>query len=369
MRVTLCVDALGPQLTGIGRYTWELCRRLQAHSEISELHYYARRRLIDDPARLLRGQPIYPGHWPRRLLRRMQAKRVLNSTLAHGPNFFLPPEARTGVITVHDLSVLRFPETHPPARVEQFERLLTDSIIRVAHVITDTEMVRDEVIAEFSLRPDRVTAIPLGVDPTFRPLAGPELQVSLDKWGLSVRGYALCVATLEPRKKISELIQSWRLLPAPMREAYPLVIAGGTGWRNEGLLAEIASAEAEGWVRNLGFVANAPLPQLYAGAALFIYPSVYEGFGLPPLEAMACGTPVLASNRTCLAEVCADAANYFDPDDIEGTASLIECSLSDARWLDGARLRGLARSRQFSWERCVDKTVEVYRRASAASSS
>ena len=366
MRVTLCVDALGPQLTGIGRYTWELCQRLPARKEISEVQFFARRRLIDDPGQLVRGEPVFPGRWLKRYARRMRARRVLATTLVHGPNFFLPPNAGTGVVTVHDLSVVRFPETHPPARVEQFERLLADSVSRAAQVITDTEMVRSEVIDHFSLPPDKVTAVPLGVEPAFAPFAAEILRPALSKWGLEPGCYGLCVATFEPRKRIAELIRAWRALPLEIRNRVPLVIAGGSGWRNEELMEAVAKAGEEGWLHNLGFVSQDDLPNLYAGAALFVYPSIYEGFGLPPLEAMASGTPVLASNRTCLAEVCGDAARYFDPDDCEGTARLIESSLSDQAWLESARVRGLERARSYSWERCVDGTVAVYEKAASA---
>ncbi|HET7708737.1 MAG TPA: glycosyltransferase family 1 protein [Sphingomicrobium sp.] len=363
MQVTLCVDAIETQLTGIGRYTWELCRRLAERREISGLQFYSRRRLIDDPGRLLRGEPIYPGRLLRRIVRQMQAKRALRSTLVHGPNFFLPEGTRAGVITVHDLSVLRFPEMHPPARLQQFERRLSESIVRAAHVITDTETVRLEVIAEFSLDPRQVTAVPLGVDSSFQPKAQDELAPALRPWALSAGGYGLCVATLEPRKKIAELLRAWRDLPSGLRDAFPLVLAGGAGWRNEELLRQIAQGEDEGWLRYLGFVDERRLPHLYAGAALFAYPSIYEGFGLPPLEAMASGTPVMVSNRSCLPEVCGEAGGYFDPDDVEGMTKAIDKALTDRDWRQAARARGLEQARKFTWDRLVDATVAVYRAA------
>ena len=363
MQVTLCVDAIEPQLTGIGRYTWEVCKRLSARSEISKLQFYGRGRLIEDPGRLFRGEPIYRGRLPRRFVRVLQSRHALRSTLVHGPNFFLPADAKTGVITVHDLSVLRFPETHPPARVEQFQRLLSDSISRATHIITDTETVREEVIAEFDLLPARVSAIPLGVDPAFQPRANVALAHVLKSWALVPRRYGLCVATLEPRKKIAELVRAWRRLAGSIRSAFPLVVAGSVGWRNEELLGEIARGEDEGWLRYLGFVEEERLPHLYAGAALFIYPSIYEGFGLPPLEAMASGTPVLVSDRSCLPEVCGAASGYFDPDNGEGMTAAIGVALTDLDWQEAAKAKGLAQARKFTWNQCVDATVAVYRAA------
>src|SRR5436190_14284965 len=163
LNVTLCVDALEQQLGGIGRYTWELAQRLPAQPEISSLRYFARNRLIDDPGKLVRGEPIYPGRMLRRTWRRWAAKLALKSSVVHAPNYFLPRHAETGVVTVHDLSVFKFPETHPVTRVEQFERSFLDSIGRAAHIITDTETIRDELIELFRVKPDRVSAVPLAV--------------------------------------------------------------------------------------------------------------------------------------------------------------------------------------------------------------
>lgn len=356
-RVTLCVDALTPQPGGIGRYTWELCKALPHRDEISELNFYGRNRLIDDPGRLLRGEKLGRR---RTVLRRWWDKRGLRSSIVHGPNYFLPAFAETGIITVHDLSVFRFPETHPADRVRAFERNFLGSLSRAAHVITDTETVRRELIESFSVRPETVTAIALGVDPAFRPQSGEALAHALRGWGLAPNGYGLCVSTLEPRKKISELLTAWRSLPSAVREHYPLVLCGGAGWRNEDLRDQIENGVAEGWLRHLGFVDEKLLPLLYAGAALFVYPSMYEGFGLPPLEAMASGVPVMVSHHSCLPEVCGDAARYFDPDDAAGFVAAIRHNLADMQWQAESVKSGLSRAREYSWDRCIDGTVEIY---------
>ena len=355
-RVTLWVDALEPKPGGIGRYTWELCKGLASRDRVS-VRYFGRNRLLDDPGRLLRGEPLPP---PRNALQNWWDQRALKSSIVHGPNYFLPDFADRGVITVHDLSVFRFPETHPAERVVAFERGFLGSLARATHVITDTETVRRELIEMFDVSPEAVTAIPLGVDCSFRSHSAEELAPTLERWGLRPNGYGLCVSTLEPRKKISELMAAWRKLPKPVRHAYPLVICGGAGWRNEALRDEIESGVAEGWLRHLGFVEEALLPRLYAGATLFIYPSIYEGFGLPPVEAMASGVPVMVSHHSCLPEVCGDAARYFDPDDAAGFVTAIEQNLADREWQLKSIQRGLARIDQFSWDRCVDRTLEIY---------
>jgi alpha-1,3-rhamnosyl/mannosyltransferase len=356
-RVTLCVDALAPQPGGIGRYTWELCKGLTGRGEISSLRFFGRGRLIDDPGSLLRGEALTR---PRTALRRWWENRGLASSIVHGPNYFLPDFAESGVITVHDLSVFRFPETHPADRVRAFERDFLKSLSRAAHVITDTETVRRELIETFSVRPNDVTAVPLGVDPAFRPQSDEALGPVLKQWGLRLSGYGLCVSTLEPRKKISELLAAWRNLPRSVRDNFPLVLCGGAGWRNEQLHEQVAIGVAEGWLKHLGFVEETLLPQLYAGAALFIYPSIYEGFGLPPLEALASGVPVMVSRYSCLPEVCGDAARYFDPDDSAGFVAAIEQNLEDVTWRAESVTRGPGRAGGYSWNRCIDGTVDIY---------
>lgn len=354
--VTLCVDAIAPEPGGIGRYTWELAKGLSNRSDLS-VQYYGHHRMIEDPALLLRGESL-----PRRpnKLRRWWDRRLLKASLVHGPNYFLPAFAERGIITVHDLSVFHYPETHPVKRIKAFEREFLKSLSRATHVITDTEKVRAEVIDMFSLPAERITAIPLGVEPAFGPLSVERIAGRMAQLGLTPGRYGLCVSTIEPRKKIAELLTAWRLLPSAIRNAYPLVLCGGAGWRNTDLLAMIEHGIGEGWLRHLGYVEEGLLPILYAGAALFIYPSIYEGFGLPPVEAMACGVPVIVSDRSCLREVCGDAPRYINPDDIGAFTLTIADILEDRGWQDAAIRRGLARARQFTWRHCVDSTAELY---------
>jgi glycosyltransferase involved in cell wall biosynthesis len=360
MRVALCVDALGPQQGGIGRYTWELAKGLANRTEIETLNYFGRGRLIDEPRMLIEGEMLSRQSKATRWINRWRLSRALRNNLVHGPNFFLPAQADQGIITVHDLSVFRYPETHPLTRVQAFERLFGSSLSRAAHVITDTETVKQELVESFSVQPESVTAIPLGVDERFRPTKAGVATAILSGLGLVFGGYGLCVSTLEPRKKILELILAWSQLPDQLRSKYPLVLAGGAGWENDVLHALIELGTEKGWLRHLGFVDEEHLPTLYAGAALFIYPSIYEGFGLPPIEAMACGAPVIVANRSCLPEVCGDAARYVNPDNIDDFSAIISNSLFDTEWRTRAVHLGLERARLFSWERCIENTIRVY---------
>jgi glycosyltransferase involved in cell wall biosynthesis len=362
VQVTLVIDSLQPRLSGIGRYTWELCRRIPDQPEIDAVHYFANGRLVRDPKLLLDGGASRRGNRLRRWIDRQRSTRLLERTLVHGPNYFLPPNAETGIITVHDLSVFRHPETHPPERRKAFERKFHDSLNRALHVITDTETVRRELLGDFAIPEQKVSAIPLGVDPRYRPIPEDRLRRQLAPFGLEPSRYALCVSTLEPRKKIAELLDAWRALPATLRDSTPLVLAGAEGWLNQGLHEQIRDAAASGWLKHVGFVPEESLPALYAGAALFLYPSLYEGFGLPPLEAMASGAPVVVANRSCLPEVCGDAAAYVDPDDLPAFTGAIAEALENHSWQARAREKGLERAARFTWESCAARTAEVYRK-------
>ena len=361
MDLTLTVEALGPQLSGIGRYVWELCSRVPQQPGIDHVGFFANGRFVDPQAQLhgkARRNRVRLPRW----IRRRQTLRRLRASFVHGPNYFLPREAETGVITVHDLSVFKYPETHPIERLRAFERHFETSLARAEHVITDTQTVRREIIADFGFPEESVSAIPLGVGGEYRLREAREIAAELSTIHLSPGGYALCVSTIEPRKKIAELVRAWRELPPRLRDSTPLVLAGAKGWLNDRLHEEIRDAASAGWLKHLGFVPDSTLLALYSGAALFIYPSIYEGFGLPPIEAMASGVPVLVANSSCLPEVCGNAAGYVEPDDATSFREAIATALSDSRWRAQARQRGLERAAQFSWDRCAAETAALYRR-------
>ena len=360
MQVTLCVDALEPQLAGIGRYTWELCKGIGRDARISAA-FFAHNQLITEPFDLLvEGRSRTPRRRLVRDYRSWQARRRLRGSLVHAPNFFLPHDAETGVITIHDLSVFRYPELHPAARVHHFEKSLQRSIDKAEHLITDCHTIRQEVLEFAGVASERVTVVPLGLSDTFRPIAPKEREPVLKRYGLPLSGYGLTLSTLEPRKRIDRLLSAWSRVPGALRDRCPLVICGGSGWNNEALHAKIDDAVREGWVISLGFVPEADLPAIYSGASTFAYPSVYEGFGLPPLEAMACGVPTIVATGSCLPEVTKGAAFEVDPDDIDGFALLIARVLQDDQWRNQAISAGIQVASGYTWARCVDETVAVY---------
>lgn len=374
LKLILSVEALEPRLSGIGRYSWELASRIGAAADVDTLRFYRNGKWIDDPATLLRPPVPMPmdrwskaRRWVRRksrpaLARNAYARWIGRSHLFHGPNYFLPEWVEGGVITVHDLSIFRYPETHPEERLRYFDRQFGASLARAAHIITDSETTRREVIGHLTLSPDRVTAIHLGVSPAFRPMAGAQAAPALARYALTPGGYALCVSTVEPRKRIAELLQAWSLLPPAVRRRWPLMVTGGAGWLSDAVRAMMDRGAREGWVRYLGFVPEEDLPALYAGAALFVYPSIYEGFGLPPAEAMASGVPVVVANASCLPEITGGAAMLVEPGDIAGFARHLEQALTDDPWRRQARARGLEVAGAYCWDRCVAETLDLYRR-------
>jgi alpha-1,3-rhamnosyl/mannosyltransferase len=374
MRVVLSVDALSPVLTGIGRYTWELATRLPHLLGIGNIKYFRQQQWIKDPSRFLQPHRKLSANgtrnkWMRKLriepprwFKEQRLKRACLGNVFHGPNYFLPPCADLGVITVHDLSVFKYPETHPVERVREFEREFDRSIARAAHLITDSEAIRREVIEFLSWPAEKITAVPLGVSGEFSPRSGEALAARMRKYSLTADGYTLCVSTMEPRKKIENLLGAYSCLPDVMRTRFPLILTGSAGWLSEALHEKIDHCVRQGWVRYLGYVPEADLPALYAGAYLFVLPSSYEGFGLPVLEAMASGIPVVTSNRSSLPEITRGAALFADPDDIDSLAEIITKGLCDNVWRSSARSEGLAVAQGYSWERCVEQTVSVYER-------
>lgn len=371
MKLILAVDALVPPLTGIGRYAWELATHYQGmRHELDSMRFFFAGRWVSDPADLLQapGVATLTQKHNQRLLRppkswrQWRLRREMRGHLFHSPNYFLPESVDSGIVTVHDLSVFKYPETHPAARIKHFERSFAATLARAVHLITDSEATRNEVIDYFGWSPERITAVALGTRTDFRRREVAEVATALSSYGLTHGGYALCVSTLEPRKRIDHLLAAYLDLPRLVRTRYPLVLAGSVGWLNDALREQIERGEQEGWLRYLGFVDERFLPLLYSGARAFLYPSVYEGFGLPVLEAMASGVPTLTSNSSSLPEVAGGAALLVEPDNHEVLRNGIEQVLCDDAWRDAAAARGLQVARMLTWERCARMTFEVYRR-------
>jgi glycosyltransferase involved in cell wall biosynthesis len=262
------------------------------------------------------------------------------------------------VVCVHDLAFIRFPEQRGQARRRYLTALTRLSVRRAAHVVTVSEWTRREVIDLLGVAPDRVTTTPNGGDERLGPL-DPAAVTEFRRARSLPDQFLLFLSTLEPRKNIETLLRAY----ARRRDeiGMPLVIAGGKGWFYEPIFRLAEELHLGDAVRFPGFVPGEELGLWYNAATAFVYPSLYEGFGLPPLEAMQCGTPVITSTAASLPEVAGDAALLVEPTDVDSLAAALARVASDPGLRDDLRARGLRQARQFSWERSATTTLAVLR--------
>jgi alpha-1,3-rhamnosyl/mannosyltransferase len=378
LRVGLNAAALAVPRTGIGNYIVHLQAALAANGDVElrtfvDGHWHEGVAAASRPiargaaAHRLRNlaKPLLPllRRWRHAQQQRAFARGAARHAIDvyHEPNY-VPFEVDVPtVITVHDLSWLRHPETHPPDRVRWLMRAMPAAIGRAAAIIVDSEFTRSELQAAFAESADRLHTVHLGVDPSFRPRDATATAAALARLGLAHGRYVLSVGTLEPRKNIGHVLDAYARLPARLRDRYALAVAGAPGWRAHRLTRQLRALAASGHVRFLAGVTQEDLPIVYAGAAAFVFPSLYEGFGLPPLEAMASGVPVLVSQCTALPEVVGDAAVMLDPQRSDLTAQRIEALLDDPALAATLRERGLKRAAQLTWASCAQNTIAVYR--------
>ncbi|WP_295421173.1 glycosyltransferase family 1 protein [Sulfurovum sp.] len=369
MHIILESSALLHQQTGIGRYNLELAKGLQKSNDIEHLSYYVDNRVIDDFNQIKKMQYNKPRTYPlatkpfrivKNYVRKQRVKHQCENSLVHATNFFLPECAQSGVTTVHDLSIFKYPETHPKERIEQFEKHFLKSLERTLHIITDSKAVKEEVMAFFGWDKEKISVAYLGVASAFRPRDNPDVAF-LKKYGLSENGYTLCVSTIEPRKNIGKLLDAYEHLSYSVKKRWPLVLIGGYGWHFETIMKKIEKAQKEGWVIRPGYVSEEELFLFYQHAHLFVYPSEYEGFGLPVAEAMASGVPVITSDRSCLPEVASGAGLVVNPDDDRSFLEALEKGLDDALWRSKARIEGIEVASRYNWDKCVKDTIEIYK--------
>jgi glycosyltransferase involved in cell wall biosynthesis len=271
------------------------------------------------------------------------------------------------VVTLHDLIPISHPETEKFAARIYWRIQIPIAARRSSHIITDSEHAREEIMAMFNVPADRISAIMLGFSPAMGgPAATGDGESVRSKYGLPEH-YILYVGTIQPRKNIPTLLEAFNLLKREHGVSHSLVIVGRKGWLYNELFDRICELGLERDVIFTGFVPDEELPGIYAGADVFSYLSFFEGFGLPPLEAMACGVPVVVSNTTSLPEVVADAGIAVEPLDVPAVAESIHKILTDPHLARTLRERGIRRSSLFSWERTARETLGVYRRVALLS--
>lgn len=380
MEVIMSIESIKYPLTGIGRYTLELTKQLQ-HDASLNLKLFSHGKFISELPKLdfvasgssalsqIRSQLIKSDLAVKsvKFVRDYAIRKSLKThkhAIFHGPAYYLPKFDGQSVATFHDLSVFTMAEYHPPARVRFMQKELRHTLQEASVLITDSEFNRVELANYFGYPAAKIVSVPLACSEDFHFRDAASTTPVLNRFGLNHGAYLLYAGTIEPRKNIETLLDAYGTLPDAVRRRWPLVLVGHQGWQSQKLHERIEKAVSEGWAKYLGYVNNDDLPYLFAGAHLFCFPSHYEGFGLPVLEAMASGVPVVCSNASSLPEVAGDAALMFDAADVNALRQLILIGLEDEVWRESAKQKGLIQASTFSWQRCAKETVAVYRELS-----
>ncbi len=366
--ITLDLSAAVHHRAGLGRYAESLTRALrpQIPDELA-LFYNAERGVeplpgLDD----LPTNTVALGYKPWRMLvwmgqlARIPFNRLApEATLFHATEHLLMPlRGVPTVLTVHDLIFQHLPEHHKRLNRWYLNATMPLYCRRADHIIAVSEATRGDLIRAYNITPSKITVIPEAADPRFAPQPPERCAAVRAKYGLPER-FLLYVGTIEPRKNLTRLLHAWEPLYTA-GEAPPLVIGGKRGWLADDFFAALAESTAREAVILTGYVDDADLPTFYTAAEAFVFPSLYEGFGLPPLEAMACGAPVACANASSLPEVVGDAALTFDPRDTEAIRAALRRLSNEADLRAELRARGLVRAAEFSWQRAARETLYIY---------
>jgi glycosyltransferase involved in cell wall biosynthesis len=369
MRVGLDAIPLAAPRTGVGHYTFELARHLALISPRDEFElvspfpfatpietnndFPSNLRLVQTKAGVLRrrwfavGLPLYV--------------RQSAFDLFHGTNYEVPLWSNCpSILTIHDLSLFLHPATHEERLVHRGRRRLPIMARKASRIITATESVKREVCEHLHIEPSKVIAIPEAPRDIFRP--APVEQVIETKRRLNIEDdFILFVGTIEPRKNLPTLLRAFAEILRSVALRPQLVIAGQQGWLTDEFFAEVEKSGVQDRLRFTGYLTDEDLRALYSSCSVFVYPSLYEGFGLPPLEAMACGAPVITSRIPSIVEaVGTEAARLVAPTDAQALARNIVGVLQDENEQQRLSTTGRERAAQFSWEKTARLTLEVY---------
>lgn len=374
MRIVLNTRILQAPRTGIGQYATELIGALGADPalKLEFFHGWGWNQSLPQAAlpsyhRWSAWAKQVPGAYRlRRILEQNRFNRGLENRqvdVYHDPSLWPLDFQGPMVMTLHDLTHVHYPQTQPQDRLAEIHRRLEPALARAKVILADSQFIADEIRLHYGVAAERLKVAPLGYAERFRPRTSSELRPVLEPIGVDPGNYLLCVGTLEPRKNLSLALQAHSLLPAVVRQRYPLLIAGLPGWLQAQFEPQLERALASGSVRLLGYLDDESLASVLAGARMLLFPSRYEGFGLPVLEAMASGVPVVLTSAAALPEVAGAAGCYIDADQPEQCCQAILRLIEDeAEWLS-RREQGLLQAQRFSWRKCAALTAEAYRQA------
>lgn len=373
MRIGIDYTAAVNQRAGIGRYTRCLVGALAELDDQNEyVLFYAhggqdnvgpffadRPNFHERPVRLSQRNLAIIWH---RLRLPIHVERVTGPlNLFHSPDYNLPPlRCGRGIVTVHDLSFLLFPECHDRNLREYLERTVPLSVSRATLVLADSNNTMNDLVCLLDARPERVRVLYPGVDERLRRVEDEEvLRAAREKFGLHFP-FILYVGTIEPRKNLGRLIQAYARLKTRRQLEHKLVIAGQKGWLYDDVFRRAVDLRVGEDVIFPGYISDDDLPSLYSLADAFVFPSLYEGFGLPPLEAMACGTPVVTSTVSSLPEVAGDAALLVNPTDVDELAQAIARVLDDGDLRRRLSAKGVERAGSLTWRAAAKSLLEIY---------
>ena len=356
--------------SGTGRYATELARRLPAldgdvevfvlwprHIPIPDCPETARERFItveslSSVARI--GQDQFGIR---------NVRKRLGAQIVHYPANIGPLAPMTGIVlTIHDLTFIRFPEWYRWNRAAYYRASVPSSVRQAERIIADSESTAADLRKLLKVKPERVDVIPLAVSAEFRPASEVQVTAAVERYHLP-SAFFLYEGTLEPRKNLVRLIEAWSQIAANCR--FDLVIAGRTGWKCEPVEQAAAASPFARRIHFPGFIEQEDLPAVMSAARVFVWPSLYEGFGLPPLEAMACGTPVITSNTSSLPEVVGDAALTVNPEDTAALARAMKAAADDQGLRTRLSAAGALRAAEFSWDYTARLTLASYCAAGA----
>ena len=394
-KVVMGADPLLQSATGIGTYTRNLARHLKSENLTEDLKLFANGVFLSDDVNLHIGEyqdnpptesnvkkraaraqlinslaRLRPWFSKRRLAVGLFNKAVplieqvrlrpFRDYVFHSPNYVLPKFSGPSVVTIHDLSIQRYPDYHPPERVKFLEAQIATAAEGATHLITDSVCVREEVIKYFGVDESRVTSVPLAAGEQFRYRTEEECREILTSLRLGYKKFYLFASTIEPRKNLLRICAAYKSLRAAGKIDWPIIFVGGPGWRSEAEHREIRSLVDRGWAQYLGFVDPSTLPILYSGSGALVFPSIYEGFGLPALEARQSGTRVITSQHSAMAEFANGYDLLVDPLDVDSLKEAMEAVVERVLEDNGQPLQSAGSD--LSWKKTARLTSEVYKK-------
>ena len=369
-QIAIDYTAAYEQGAGIGRYVRELVAHLAQEDSNTPYRLFVAGAKTDNlplvPADNFSWKPtrISP-IWLTRIWHRLRFPLPIevftgSVDLYHATDFVLPP-TRPGtktILTVHDLSFVRVPESASPPLKKYLDDVVPRSVHRATHVLADSTATKQDLIDLYGVSPDKITVLLCGIDSRFQRVSG-DMKEIRDKYKLADRPYVFSIGTVQPRKNYSRLIEALARLRDRNYDV-DLVIAGGKGWLAAPIYKTIEDTCMGAHVHFIGFAADQDLPALYSGAICVGYPSLYEGFGFPILEGMACGTAVITSNVSSMPEVAGDAALMVDPYDVDAITDALQRIIGDDDLRQSLIERGYERVKQFTWAGTAQQLRQIY---------